>query len=193
MKNLGIRLALHINYFVFAILLNSVGIVILKSTKNYGVGDVEASTLELFKDLPIAIVSFLLASFLPRIGYKKSMLIGLGIVTMACIYMYFGNTFTTAQILFLCVGVAFALIKVSVYSAIGLVVDDEKGHNRLMSSVEGGFMFGIALAYFLFPAFNSESSPDAWLRVYLLLAGLSFLSFLFLLFTKYNYQKILAS
>jgi len=65
MKNIGIRLALHINYFVFAILLNSVGIVILKATKNYGVGDVEASTLELFKDLPIAVVSFLLASFLP--------------------------------------------------------------------------------------------------------------------------------
>lgn len=186
MKNTGIKLSLYINYFVFAILLNSVGIVILKSINNYGVDEVQASTLELFKDLPIAIVSFLIASFLPRIGYKKSMLAGLAIVTAACIYMYFGNSFSSAQILFMCIGISFALIKVSVYSVIGLVTEGEHEHNRMMSSIEGVFMFGIALAYFLFPAFNAEESTDAWLRVYFLLAALSALSFLFLFFTKFD-------
>ena len=186
MKNTGIKLSLYINYFVFAILLNSVGIVILKSINNYGVDEVQASTLELFKDLPIAIVSFLIASFLPRIGYKKSMLAGLAIVTAACIYMHFGNSFSSAQILFMCVGISFALIKVSVYSVIGLVTEGEHAHNRMMSSIEGVFMFGIALAYFLFPAFNTEGSEDAWLRVYFLLAALSALSFLFLFFTKFD-------
>ena len=82
-----LKLSLYINYFVFAILLNSVGIVILKSQQEYGVDEVAASTLELFKDLSIAFVSFFIASFLPRIGYKKSMLIGLGIVTIGCILM----------------------------------------------------------------------------------------------------------
>ena len=72
MKNVSIKLSLYVNYFVFAILLNSVGIVILKSQNVYGVGEIEASILEAYKDLPIAIVSFLIASFLPRIGYKKS-------------------------------------------------------------------------------------------------------------------------
>lgn len=186
MKNSGIKLSLYINYFVFAILLNSVGIVILKSINNYGVDEVQASTLELFKDLPIVFVSFLIASFLPRIGYKKSMLAGLAIVTAACIYMYFGNSFSSAQILFMCVGVSFALIKVSVYSVIGLVTEGEKAHNKMMSSIEGVFMFGIALAYFLFPAFNTEGSSDAWLRVYWLLAALSAISFLFLYFTKFD-------
>ncbi len=186
MKNSGIKLSLYINYFVFAILLNSVGIVILKSINNYGVDEVQASTLELFKDLPIVFVSFLIASFLPRIGYKKSMLAGLAIVTVACIYMYFGNSFSSAQILFMCVGVSFALIKVSVYSVIGLVTEGEKAHNKMMSSIEGVFMFGIALAYFLFPAFNTEGSSDAWLRVYWLLAALSAISFLFLYFTKFD-------
>jgi len=46
-----------------------------------------------------------------------------------------------------------------------------------MSSIEGVFMFGIALAYFLFPAFNNESEPNSWLNVYLLLAGLCAVSF----------------
>jgi len=181
-----IKLSLFINYFVFAILLNSVGIVILKSLEVYGVDEVEASLLELFKDMPIAIVSFLVASFLPRIGYKKSMLAALAIVTFACIFMYYGNSFWAAKILFACVGVAFALIKVSVYSVIGLVTNSEREHNSLMSRVEGVFMFGIALAYFLFPAFNNESDPNSWLNVYWLLAGLSILSFLFLFFADFD-------
>lgn len=186
MKNLGIKIALYLNYFVFAILLNSVGIVILKSQKNYGVDEVQASILEAFKDMPIAIVSFFIASFLPRIGYKKAMLTGLALVTLACIAMYFGNSFDSAKLLFATVGVSFALIKVSVYSLIGTVTENQKEHNALMSSIEGVFMIGIALAYFLFPAFNDETHPDSWLNVYWFLAGLSLLSFLFLFFTKFE-------
>ena len=186
MKHVGVKLSLYLNYFVFAILLNSVGIVILKSLNNYGVDETTASVLEAFKDLPIAIVSFAVASFLPRIGYKKAMLIGLAMVTVACIAMYFGNSFDTAKILFATVGAAFALIKVSVYSTIGLVTHSTKEHNSLMSSIEGFFMVGIAIAYFLFPAFNTEGEPDAWLNVYWLLAALSALSFIILLFTKFE-------
>jgi len=189
MKNLGIKISLYINYFVFAILLNSVGIVILKSQKNYGVDEVQASILEAFKDMPIAIVSFFIASFLPRIGYKKAMLAGLALVSFACIAMYFGNSFDTAKLLFATVGVSFALIKVSVYSLIGTVTENQKQHNALMSSIEGVFMIGIALAYFLFPAFNNENNPDSWLNVYWFLALLSMLSFAFLLFTKFEKQE----
>lgn len=192
MKNIGIKISLYLNYFVFAILLNSVGIVILKSQKNYGVDEVQASILEAFKDMPIAIVSFFIASFLPRIGFKKAMLIGLGLVTLACISMYFGNSFDSAKILFATVGVSFALIKVSVYSLIGTVTENQKEHNALMSSVEGVFMIGIALAYFLFPAFNNENDPNSWLNVYWFLAALSFLSFVFLFFTKFEEPKISA-
>jgi fucose permease len=186
MKHVGVKLSLYLNYFVFAILLNSVGIVILKSLNNYGVDESTASILEAFKDLPIAIVSFLVASFLPRIGYKKAMLIGLAMVTVACVVMYFGNTFDTAKILFATVGAAFALIKVSVYSVIGLVTYSTKEHNSLMSSIEGVFMFGIALAYYLFPAFNTDGDPDAWLNVYWLLAAMTSISFVILLFTKFE-------
>jgi fucose permease len=184
-----LKASLFINYFVFAILLNSVGIVILKSIQNFGVDEVKASTLELFKDLPIAIVSFLVASFLPRIGYKRAMLIGLGLVTIGCILMYFGNSFNTSRLLFALVGISFALIKVSVYSMIGLVTKTDKEHSSFMSTIEGVFMFGIALAYFLFPAFNDDARPDSWLNVYWLLAALSALSFLFLWITPFEEQR----
>jgi hypothetical protein len=41
------------------------------------------------------------------------MLIGLAMVTLACVGMY-GNSFNMAKVLFATVGVSFALIKVSV-------------------------------------------------------------------------------
>ena len=180
----NIKLSLYTNYFVFAILLNSVGIVILKSQNVYGVDEVMASTLELFKDLSIAIVSFFVASQLPAIGYKKAMLAALLLVTAATLGMYFGNSFLSAKILFAAVGTSFALIKVSVYSVIGQVTNSEKEHNSLMSSIEGVFMFGIALAYFIFPAFNKDDEPNSWLNVYPFLALLCIISFGLLYFSE---------
>ncbi len=182
----GIKLSLYINYFVFAILLNSVGIVILQAQNLYGVDEVQASILELCKDLPIALVSFLVASFLPRMGYKKAMLIALAIVTLGCAVMYFGNDFNSSKILFVMVGVAFALIKVSVYATIGLVTNNEAEHNSLMSSIEGVFMFGITFGYFLFPMFLDEANPGAWVNVYLVLIVLCLASFIFLFFAKFD-------
>ncbi len=187
MKNIGIKISLYLNYFVFAILLNSVGIVIHKSINVYHVSESQASLLEAFKDLPIAIVSFLIASFLPRIGYKKAMLTALIIVFFGCLQMIFGNTFFYTKILFLTIGVSFALIKLSVYSLIGIITSSKKEHSSLMSSIEGFFMVGIALAYFLFPAFYSDTNVNAWLDVYYVICGLIVISFVFLLFSKIEY------
>jgi fucose permease len=187
MKNLGIKASIYINYFVFAILLNSVGIVIAKSINVYGVSESQASVLEAYKDLPIAVVSFLIASFLPRFGYKKAMLTGLAIVFIGCLYMIFGNTFYHTKVLFFSIGVSFALIKLSVYSLIGIITNSKKEHSSLMSSVEGFFMIGIAIAYFLFPAFYSDNDPNAWLNVYYVLLVLIAASFIFLLFSKTGY------
>lgn len=186
MKNLGIKISIYLNYFVFAILLNSVGIVIAKSINVYGVSESQASLLEAFKDLPIAIVSFFIASFLPRFGYKKAMLTALAIVFFGCLVMVFGNSFVYTKVLFLSIGVSFALIKLSVYSLIGLVTESKEEHSSLMSSIEGFFMVGIALAYILFPFFYSDD-PNSWLNVYYVLCFLILISFLFLFFSKVEY------
>ncbi len=187
MKNIGIKISLYLNYFVFAILLNSVGIVISKSINVYFVTESQASVLEAFKDLPIAIVSFFIASFLPRFGYKKGMLVGLAIVFFGCLQMVFGNAFLYTKILFLSIGVSFALIKLSVYSLIGIITNSKKEHAAFMSSIEGFFMVGIAFAYILFPAFYSDD-VNSWLNVYYVLCVLIAISFVFLLFSKVEYQ-----
>ena len=186
MSHFKIKLSLYLNYFVFAILLNSVGILIQKSINTYHVDELKASSLEAFKDLSIAFVSFLVGSFLPRLGYKKGMLIALALVFMGCLGMYWGNSFTSVRLLFACVGVSFAIIKVSVYSLIGLITNNDKEHKSLLSSIESFFMIGIATGFVIFPLFYSDTDPNAWLRIYLVLAVLVAVSFFILAFSSFN-------
>ncbi|MEC8377100.1 MAG: MFS transporter, partial [Pseudomonadota bacterium] len=84
MSRLLVVAAIAISYYVFAILLNSVGTVILQSINSFDITKPQASTLEGFKDLSIAAVSFLVASFIPRVGYNLAMLLGLALVAAAC-------------------------------------------------------------------------------------------------------------
>ncbi len=192
MKN-SIKLSLYINYFVFAILLNSVGAVILQVQRNFDVTKGAASVLEGFKDLPIAFVSFLVASFLPRYGLKKSMVIGLGLVSVFCFVMPFANDFWYFKMLFLVIGVSFALIKVTVYATIGLVTDGTKGHSSFMSSLEGVFMVGVLLGNVLFSLFIDDANPKSafWLNTYWILGALSLLALLLLLRSKLDESQAL--
>ncbi|MFN0036645.1 MAG: MFS transporter [Saprospiraceae bacterium] len=184
MKHWQIKASLFLNYFVFAILLNSVGTVILQVQNNYGVSPGQASMLEGYKDLSIAIVSFLLSSYITRWGYKNAMLAALALVTVVCFIVPSLPGFWVAKLLFAAVGASFALIKMSVYGTIGLVTKDEKEHISLMSFIESFFMVGIFAGYFIFSAFVDDANPQstAWLKIYYLLGGISLAAFM-LLFT----------
>jgi fucose permease len=135
--------------------------------------------LEACKDLSIAGVSFIAASYLPGIGYRKSMLIALGVMTVACVTMPSLPGFLTVRLFFICVGMSFALVKVSVYSSIGLLTANKKEHAQFMNVLEGIFMVGVLSGYWLFSAFidSSDMKSSSWLNVYWVLAGLSALIF----------------
>ncbi len=192
MQNWKIKASLFLNYFVFAILLNSVGTVILQVQNNYGVAQGSASILEAFKDLSIAAVSFLVSSYITRIGYKNAMLIALGFVTAVCFIMPFTASFFTTKLLFAAVGSGFALIKMSVYSTIGLVTKNEKEHISLMNFIESFFMVGILTGYFIFSSFVDNNNPKSteWLKVYYLLGAISLIAFLLLLSAKLDESSI---
>lgn len=192
MQNWKIKTSLFLNYFVFAILLNSVGTVILQVQQNFGVSEGAASTLEAFKDLSIAAVSFLISSYIVRIGYKNAMLIALGFISVICFIMPFTASFLTTKLLFAAVGSSFALIKMSVYSTIGLVTKNEKEHISLMNFIESFFMIGILTGYFIFSYFVDDANPQStqWLNVYYLLGGISLAAFLLLLSASLDESSI---
>ncbi|UFH56103.1 sugar MFS transporter [Spirosoma sp. KNUC1025] len=192
MTHWRIKLSLILNYFVFAILLNSVGTVILQVQNNYGVSASSASILEAFKDLSIAFVSFLVASYITRIGYKRAMLFALALVALACLLMTQVPAFWTTKLLFAATGASFALIKVSVFATIGLVTNDSNEHASFMNFLESFFMVGVLLGYFLFSAFVDDANPKSttWLTVYYVLAGIALAALLLLLSTPIDESSV---
>lgn len=186
MKHVGIKIALFLNYFVFAFLLNSVGTVILQVQRSMEISKASASILEGFKDIPIAIASFILASFLPKIGLKKSMLLGLALAAICCFITPYTNQFWYFKFLFLMIGISFALIKVSVFATIGLITNSQKEHGSFMGIIEGVFMGGVLLGNIIFSLFIDDNNPKStnWLSMYWLMGGLSLLAFLVLYFSK---------
>jgi len=192
MKFWKIKTALFLNYFVFAILLNSVGTVILQAQNNYGISQGEASILEAFKDLSIALVSFLVSAYIARIGYKTAMLIALGFIAAICLVMPSTSSFMATKLLFAAVGSSFALIKMSVYSTIGLITNSEKEHISLMSFLESFFMVGILTGYFIFSFFvdNNNLQSNSWLKVYYLLGALAAIAFVLLLTTPLDESSV---
>ena len=186
MKHLPIKISLFINYFVFAILLNSVGTVILQVQNSYGVTESSAAILEAFKDLSIALTSFLVASFIVRVGFKRTMLASLAFIGIVCLAMPQLPTFWMTKLLFAATGVCFALVKVSCYATLGLVTRDSKEHVSIMNFLESFFMVGVLSGYFIFSAFVDDANPGStsWLTVYYVLAVLSFLAFALLMFAR---------
>lgn len=175
MSKIKITLAIAASYFIFAILLNSVGTVILQAINTLGVSKTEASILEGFKDVSIAIMSFVVASFIPRLGYKLAMLLALTVVAIACFSTALISDFYMFKVLFAAVGCGFAVVKVSVYSIIGQVTEDANSHSSLLNTIEGIFMVGVLSGYWIFTAFIDPVDSNAWLNVYYLLAALTLL------------------
>ncbi|MEA5138392.1 MFS transporter [Arcicella rigui] len=192
MNNWKIKISIFINYFLFAILLNSVGAVILQVQATFNISESAAAILEAFKDLSIAGVSFLVASFIVKIGYKKAMLVALAIVTCTCLLMPVVNEFWMTKLLFASVGTSFALIKVSVYGTIGLITKDQSEHISMMNFIESFFMIGVLTGSFVFSAFIDDQNPQSkdWVHVYYLLAGLAALAFLLLLSSPLDESSI---
>ncbi|GAA0354719.1 MFS transporter [Bowmanella denitrificans] len=181
-NSVRVKYSLMLTYFLFAILLNSVGTVILQVINGYGVSKEAASVLEGFKDLPIALVSFMLAAYLPRFGYRNAMMLGTLLVTGVSLLMPLLPVFWMTKVLFFCVGSAFGLVKVSLYSTVGLISDDKQQHASIMNTIEGIFMVGVLSGYWLFGAFIDGDDPASsnWLNVYWCLALLGGLNFLLL-------------
>ena len=189
-----LKIAILLSYMIFAVLLNSVGTVILQSIEYFHVTKNAASTLEAFKDLPIAAASFLIASFLPRIGYRRGMIAGLATVAIACMLMPILDAFWATRMLFVATGVSFAVAKVAVYSFVGLFTNSPRHHASLLNVLEGFFMIGVLSGYWIFSAFIDPGNPASarWLDVYWWLAGACAIVIVLLAITSYDESAAVA-
>ncbi len=190
MKTFRLKLTLIYNFVMPALLLNSVAIVILKLVDTHVTTMSSASWLESFKDGSIVVCTFLLASFIPKLGYRKSLIVGVLLEIGGCVIMALHPSITTARIFFAMVGTSFAFIKVSVYSSVGLITKNENEHASFMLLLEGFFITGFFLIFWLFGFVMKYGS---WANTYWLLAIACSVGLLLLLITPMNESALTVS
>jgi fucose permease len=174
-RHLPIVAAITLTFLLFAVLMNSVGAVILQSVLTFHVPKTEAALLEGCKDLSAAAASFLVVLFLTRLGYRRGTALALLGVAAVCCAVPVVGAFWTLALQFMMVGAAFAVGKTSVYVIVGLITDDRKQHASMTSALEGVFMIGVLSSYWLFSAWIDPVDParPTWLGVYWVLAAAS--------------------
>jgi len=182
-RNIALLL-IAVAYFTFAMLLNSVGIVILQLVNVYQVSPATAGTLEGFKDISIAVSSFVLASFIPLLGFTKTMYTALLVALIGCLLAVFMGGLAAFQMFFACAGFSFALVKVCVYSLVGQLSLSAKNHTSLLNTLEGIFMIGVLSGYWLFSIFMDPVKEASWLNTYLVFSTLLVLSLVLVYYAK---------
>jgi fucose permease len=102
------------------------------------------------------------------------MVAALLIAGAGCLLVPLANAFWATRAMFFATGFGFALMKVSVYSSVGLFTASTSGHARLLGLVEAVFMAAVVASAWIFAFFIDPADPysPAWMNVYWLLAGL---------------------
>ncbi len=171
---------LALTYAVLGILMNSVGVVILQAIQNWKTSNGLASTLEACKDLSVIAASFLLATRIPRFGYRHTLAVVMCVMTIACLLASFASAFVAMQVLFVVTGLSFGTAKVATYGIIGVLARDQRDHASITGFIEGIFMVGVLLGIWLFGGFiHADPTGAEWLRVYWVLSVASAMAALF--------------
>jgi FHS family glucose/mannose:H+ symporter-like MFS transporter len=173
---------MFLNYCVYSIQLSSVGIAVLQVQRSFGVSVADAATLAFYKGLGIFLGAVVVGSFVKRIGYRRSMLMALGGSTAVLAAVPAIVSFTMMKVVFLVTGTCYGLIKVAMYSTIGLISPDRKAHASLLSFVEACYKVGSLMTFLVFGAFTDNLHPEStsWANAYLALAALTLTAFILL-------------
>lgn len=171
---------LLLTYFVLTLLIGSVGVVILQVQQSFAVSATQAAFLEPSKDISAALASFFLASRLVVFGLKRTLLIGVAVLALACFALPSVPAYLTSLLMFALTGVIFAVCKIAMFAIIGLVSHDPKQHASTMGLFEAFFMFAVLFMYYTFGFFVDDSDPNglSWMRSYYLMGCLLLLAFL---------------
>lgn len=178
-----IKLSLFLNYIVLAILMNTIGVIIVQVIEDYNIRKEVAGSLESYKDFAVILASFLFASYIPKWGLKNTMLMGLTALTIICILSAVILQFWIVPLSYVVIGLSFAVMKIAIYATIGTITKTQKEHTSLLNFIEGIFMVGVLIGPLLF------SVMIAWFKwniTYWLLAALTISAFILLLRTNFD-------
>lgn len=154
-------LPLQLTFLLFAMLLNSVGVIIIQLSdsthdfKNLGF-------LDAFKDLPIAIISALSVTYISKFSFKKALIAALVLSAAGCFVLPLVDDLWVIRIWLSLIGISFAIAKISVFSILKFITKQEKVFTRIMSRIEAFFMLGVFLVNIGFGLLLDSSLAGYW-------------------------------
>ncbi|MFC0345310.1 sugar MFS transporter [Epilithonimonas hispanica] len=182
-----IKLPLMLNFLIFSMLLNSMGVIILQlsTTISYkGLG-----VLESFKDIPMAIVSLLCVNWIAKTGNKKALIFALIFIMISSIALPLVEVFWFFKIWLSIVGVGFAIAKITVFSIIKNNFKDKQLASAV-SSVDASFMIGIFFVNIGFGSLLTSNYAQYWKYGFWIIALLSIINVLMLRNSKIEKEQI---
>jgi len=182
LKQPDIALPLRLTFFIFSMVLNCMGIVILQLSQE-NIGYDKLGFLESFKDLPIAFISLFAVNFISKIGTKQSIILSLSIVGICSFLLPFVEVFWFYKLWFAIIGACFAFGKICVYGIIRNNITEEKSLAKTMNTVEASFMIGIFVVNVGFGWLIASEFSEYWKFGFIFISLVS-------LITIYLFSKI---
>ncbi len=164
------KISLCLNYFIIALLLNSVAVFVIQMANQFHASQGTISAFAPFKDFSVLVASFILASLIPKMGVKKTNMLGMACILIACIVMGTYPSIINSFVFFILLGISFSLIKVATYASVIHITKGRKEHTSFVSLLEGFFMLGILSMSWLFGVFEDFGK---WTYVFWVLAILT--------------------
>lgn len=182
-KSANISLPLKLTFFIFSMVLNCMGIVILQLSQE-NISYDKLGFLEAFKDLPIAFISLFAVNFISKVGTKKSLIIALSIVGVCSSILPFVQVFWFYKLWFAIIGTSFAIGKICVYGIIRNNIIEEKSLAKTMNNVEASFMVGIFVVNVGFGWLIASEYSEYWKFGFIFITIVSLITIFLLLKTK---------
>ena len=187
LNKIMLRASLIFTFIMPAVLLNSMGIVILNLVNHMNVSKSAASWLEAFQGGSIIVGAFLFASFIPSIGYKKSMIAGIILEIIACLLMWLMPSYSMSIIYYILCGLGFALVKTTIFALVGLITDNPSQHASNISLLEGFFMISVLSGFWIYGFFMERYS---WTTTFLFLGLVCVLNLIVVMFTYIDESEV---
>ncbi len=184
-----IKLIIIINFCLFSLIANTEGPAILAAIKYYHTTYSAASNLPVIRDGLNLLISFGVFAVLVKIGYRKSLIIGLGFIGVVCLVFPFINKFWALLLLFAVIGAIFAITKICIYTLVTTVTNSKKEHASTISLLEGCYMTAQFGSYWLFGLFVSADG-SGWTHVYWLFTGMAICVIIFWFFIPVKETKV---
>ena len=166
-----VRWLTFLMFTLFAMTTDAVGVIIPQIIDEFNLSLTQASAFHYAPMIAIAISGIALGFLADRIGRKATIIIGLGLFSLACFLFSQGKSFGFFICLLLLSGTAIGIFKTGALALIGDISPDTRSHTRTMNTVEGFFGVGAMIGPAIVTALLA--SQVSWTYLYLIAGVLS--------------------